>query len=209
MVERIENIQEKMYDFEINKRNNLLFYGIKEDRRETPSDLLSKVSLPDCFSVYLGPLVFPDQVCVARLLHCEERDHDQLRLQDVLWSGCWRLQVAKTAQSAGCSVCSVQAGRGQFRGVQGPGRGAEEGGAAAGEQHPRDGGHVAQGEGEQAGAQEVHEGGEESQPGQCVQPAVRHALRGQEVLQIQPTGGQSPGTHCGAGKCHITSHHVT
>ena len=53
MVERIENIQEKMYDFEINKRNNLLFYGIKEDRRETPSELLSKVSLsllqlPDC-----------------------------------------------------------------------------------------------------------------------------------------------------------------
>ena len=44
MVERIENIQEKMYDFEINKRNNLLFYGIKEDRRETPSELLSKVT---------------------------------------------------------------------------------------------------------------------------------------------------------------------
>ena len=43
MVERIENIQEKMYDFEVNKRNNLLFYGIKEDRRETPSELLSKV----------------------------------------------------------------------------------------------------------------------------------------------------------------------
>ena len=43
MVERIENIQEKMYDFEVNKRNNLLFYGIKEDRRETPSELLIKV----------------------------------------------------------------------------------------------------------------------------------------------------------------------
>ena len=45
MVERIENIQEKMYDFEVNKRNNLLFYGIKEDRRETPNELLIKVSL--------------------------------------------------------------------------------------------------------------------------------------------------------------------
>ena len=44
LVERIENIQEKMYDFEVNKRNNLLFYGIKEDRGETPNDLLSKVS---------------------------------------------------------------------------------------------------------------------------------------------------------------------
>ena len=59
MVERIENIQEKMYDFEINKRNNLLFYGIKEDRRETPSELLSKVSLSlqlsDCGGVYCLP----------------------------------------------------------------------------------------------------------------------------------------------------------
>ena len=43
-MERIENIQEKMYDFEVNKRNNLLFYGVKEDRRETPNDLFSKVT---------------------------------------------------------------------------------------------------------------------------------------------------------------------
>ena len=43
LVERIENIQEKMYDFEVNKRNNLLFYGLKEDRRESASDLMSKV----------------------------------------------------------------------------------------------------------------------------------------------------------------------
>ena len=92
MVERIENIQEKMYDFEINKRNNLLFYGIKEDRRETPSELLSKVSLHLDDSPVLNSM-FADQVRVARLLHCEERDHDQLGLQDVLRSGCWRLQV--------------------------------------------------------------------------------------------------------------------
>ena len=43
LVDRVDNIQEKMYDFEINKRNNLLFYGIKEERRETPSDLFNKV----------------------------------------------------------------------------------------------------------------------------------------------------------------------
>ena len=43
-MERIENIQEKMYDFEVNKRNNLLFYGVKEDRRKTPNDLFSKVT---------------------------------------------------------------------------------------------------------------------------------------------------------------------
>ena len=43
LVDRVDNIQEKMYDFEVNKRNNLLFYGIKEERRETPSDLFNKV----------------------------------------------------------------------------------------------------------------------------------------------------------------------
>ena len=48
LVERIENIQEKMYDFEINKRNNLLFYGLREERRETPSDLLTKVNVISC-----------------------------------------------------------------------------------------------------------------------------------------------------------------
>ena len=44
MVDRVESIQEKMYDFEVNKRNNLLFYGIKEDRRETPAELYNKVN---------------------------------------------------------------------------------------------------------------------------------------------------------------------
>ena len=43
LVERVESIQEKMYDFEVNKRNNLLFYGIKGGQRETPGDLLNKV----------------------------------------------------------------------------------------------------------------------------------------------------------------------
>ena len=42
-MDRVESIQEKMYDFEVNKRNNLLFYGIKEDRRETPAELYNKV----------------------------------------------------------------------------------------------------------------------------------------------------------------------
>ena len=66
MVERIENIQEKMYDFEINKRNNLLFYGIKEDRRETPSELLSKVSLQSTVSSVRGLTVSFQIKCVLR-----------------------------------------------------------------------------------------------------------------------------------------------
>ena len=44
LVDRVESIQEKMYDFEVNKRNNLLFYNIKEEKRETPSDLYNKAS---------------------------------------------------------------------------------------------------------------------------------------------------------------------
>ena len=44
LVDRVESIQERMYDFEVNKRNNLLFYNIREDKRETPSDLYNKVS---------------------------------------------------------------------------------------------------------------------------------------------------------------------
>ena len=44
LVDRVESIQEKMYDFEVNKRNNLLFYNIREEKRETPSDLYNKAS---------------------------------------------------------------------------------------------------------------------------------------------------------------------
>ena len=67
---KVEAMQEKLYEFEVgilnsitttmmtimsirvlitmlnqvNKRNNLLFYGIKEDRRETPAELYNKVN---------------------------------------------------------------------------------------------------------------------------------------------------------------------
>ena len=43
LVERVDEINEKMYEFEVNKRNNLIFYGIQPEPRETPSMLLSKV----------------------------------------------------------------------------------------------------------------------------------------------------------------------
>ena len=45
LLERIDDINEKMYDFEVNKRNNLIFYGIVGEHRETPSMLLTKESL--------------------------------------------------------------------------------------------------------------------------------------------------------------------
>ena len=44
LLERVDDINEKMYDFEVNKRNNLIFYGIIGDQRETPAVLLNKGS---------------------------------------------------------------------------------------------------------------------------------------------------------------------
>ena len=43
IMERVDDINEKMYEFEANKRNNLIFYGIQAEPRETPSMLLNKV----------------------------------------------------------------------------------------------------------------------------------------------------------------------
>lgn len=44
LAERVDEINEKMYEFEVNKKNNLIFYGIQSEPRETPSLLLSKVT---------------------------------------------------------------------------------------------------------------------------------------------------------------------
>ena len=42
---RIDEINEKLYEFEINKKNNLIFYGLAGENRETPSVLIMKVGL--------------------------------------------------------------------------------------------------------------------------------------------------------------------
>ena len=42
LLERVDDINEKIYDFEVNKRNNLIFYGITGEQRETPAVLLNK-----------------------------------------------------------------------------------------------------------------------------------------------------------------------
>ena len=39
----VENIQEKMYEFESNLRNNLIFYGIWQEEGETGERLVGKV----------------------------------------------------------------------------------------------------------------------------------------------------------------------
>ena len=55
LMDRVEEINEKMYDFEANKRNNLIFYGIPNEARETHSMLRQKVSSPLKFSSMLTP----------------------------------------------------------------------------------------------------------------------------------------------------------
>ena len=37
-------MNEKLYEFETNKKNNLIFYGIPGEARETPPVLMNKVS---------------------------------------------------------------------------------------------------------------------------------------------------------------------
>ena len=44
VMERVEEINEKMYDFEANKRNNLIFYGIPNEIKETQPVLLQKIN---------------------------------------------------------------------------------------------------------------------------------------------------------------------
>ena len=45
VAEVVEDIQEKLIEFEERKRNNLIFYGVKGELRETPKELANKVSL--------------------------------------------------------------------------------------------------------------------------------------------------------------------
>ena len=40
---RVTQMNEKMYDFEQNKRNNLIFYGLPSDHEETPESLALSV----------------------------------------------------------------------------------------------------------------------------------------------------------------------
>ena len=44
VMDRVDDINEKMYDFEANKRNNLIFYGIPNEVKETPGGLLQKIN---------------------------------------------------------------------------------------------------------------------------------------------------------------------
>ena len=56
---RIDDINEKMYEFETNKKNNLIFYGIQGEHRETPTNLMMKVKIQYFFFfIFLALPVF-------------------------------------------------------------------------------------------------------------------------------------------------------
>ena len=44
VMERVEEVNEKMYDFEANKRNNLIFYGLPNESREVQTALQQKIT---------------------------------------------------------------------------------------------------------------------------------------------------------------------
>ena len=44
MTIQLEDVQEKMYDFEQNKKNNLIFYGVPGDNRESKDELKHKIA---------------------------------------------------------------------------------------------------------------------------------------------------------------------
>ena len=91
----------------------------------------------------------------------------------------------------------LQARVGDLRGVQRPGRGAEEIKHVEGERAERDGGHVPPGEGGQDGAEEVHAGLEEVQPGGDLPHSVRQTFRQPPVLRVEREPGQGGGVQPG------------
>ena len=48
----IENIEEKMYDFEVGKKNNLIFYGIPAPRNETRHSLAKTIQDWCCKTIH-------------------------------------------------------------------------------------------------------------------------------------------------------------
>ena len=43
IIGELDRVQEKMYDFEINKKNNLIFYGIPNEINEKEPQLIQKI----------------------------------------------------------------------------------------------------------------------------------------------------------------------
>ena len=48
LIEKVNEVSEKIMDFEKNKRNNLILFGIPDDPKESPSSLDGKVCDPFC-----------------------------------------------------------------------------------------------------------------------------------------------------------------
>ena len=90
IVAELERVQEKMYDFELNKKNNLIFYGIPNEVNEKEPQLIMKIKemirnhmkirrdviISSASRLYTGPEVFG---CRPTLVTFEEfRDREEV-----------------------------------------------------------------------------------------------------------------------------------
>ena len=110
---RIDEINEKLYEFEVNKKNNLIFYGLAGENRETPSVLIMKVWMlwknnQNCFIgsrldqrianfyfffVRLKANYFLDKLNTEADSLPEERYCHHESCQDANWPRRWRLST--------------------------------------------------------------------------------------------------------------------
>ena len=151
MTVQLEDVQEKMYDFEQNKKNNLIFYGVPGDNRESKDDLKHKIS--NLLKLRLNirrdiPLVRASRMLTGTYIIVQKNFYTI------------RKYLARSPSAR------VPALAGDVRDVQGPRGRAEEREGADEEQRDGDRGPEQADTGEQAGAQEVHEGDQEEEPGE-------------------------------------------
>ena len=89
---RIDDIHEKLYEFETSKKNNLIFYGISGEHRETPSELMAKVLImTQCHSQLCFLCAFQITAILKKTL--------SLR-RDIVISKAARIQTGETVRPA-------------------------------------------------------------------------------------------------------------
>ena len=91
VAEVVEDIQDKLIEFEERKRNNLIFYGVKGETRETPAELVNKVR--HSVKTYKYYIALLDYFHYSLLTGSEERCYSFKCYSCILWSQSWQLQV--------------------------------------------------------------------------------------------------------------------
>ena len=171
----LDRVQEKMYDFEVNKKNNLIFYGIPNEINEKEAQLVQKIKdlvrhhmkirrdivITAATRMHTGPEVFN---CRPALVTFEEiflhfnslslRPLQLIPLFKTFWIIC------------NCNVKVRDPGVPRSRGD------LEELEAAEEADHLDHGGSVQEDEDRAPGAPQVHATRQASQPGEALLPSV-------------------------------------